>query len=472
MMAGCIIRRDPDYRMYQRGVFQRFVDEGLAQAAFLVGCERTREAVVIDPRRDVSAFVAAAAAHELTIVAAIETHVHADFVSGARELQALGARVYTGPGADLEYTHQQVRDGETLQIGACRLTFLHTPGHTPEHIAVLAEGPDAPSRLFTGDLLFVGAVGRPDLLGEAQTRTLASQLFDSLQRVASLGADVEVHPGHGAGSLCGAGIGKEPSSTIARERAQNAMLRYRDRAAFVDAVMRDIPETPPYFARMKQINRFGPPLLEEIAPREVPSVRPAAAAALAVDGALILDLRSEEAFAEAHPDGALHLTFGSKVGYWSGWVVPPEAPILLLVDEPGQGRDAAVQLRRVGLDRIAGMIVGFEGWSGAGLPVSSLDRISPDALRGLLDAHQPIRVVDVRTPREWQAGHIPGSINVPVGQIAERAAELAGEVPLATICEGGFRSSLAASLLAREGVAKVVNVTGGMAAYRAVEATS
>jgi hydroxyacylglutathione hydrolase len=243
-------------------MFQRFYDEGLAQASFLIGCDRTGQAAVVDPRRDVAIYAAAARQAGATLVAAIETHVHADFVSGARELAETGVRVLTGPGADLEYTHHQVRDGERLAVGEVTLTFLHTPGHTPEHVCVLAEAAGQPARLFTGDLLFVGGVGRPDLLGEAQTRQLAHQLFDSLSRVMAMDGAIEVHPGHGAGSLCGAGIGKEPSSTIARERAQNAMLQYDDRDAFVRAVLADIPGTPPYFARMKRVNKAGAPLVD------------------------------------------------------------------------------------------------------------------------------------------------------------------------------------------------------------------
>jgi hydroxyacylglutathione hydrolase len=455
-------------------MFQRFFDEGLAQASFLVGCDRTNQAVVIDPRRDASVHEAAARQRGATIVAAIETHVHADFVSGACELAAKGARVYSGPGADLEYPHHEVRDGETLQVGDLTLTFLHTPGHTPEHISILAEAPGMPARLFTGDLLFVGGVGRPDLLGDAQTRRLANDLFDSLQRIIALDGAIEVHPGHGAGSLCGAGIGKEPSSTIARERRQNAMLQYQDRDAFVAAVLADIPGTPPYFARMKQLNKAGPALLPPIdgmRARRLPSIGPAAAAALAADGALILDLRSAEAFAEGHPDGALNIAFGPKIGYWAGWVVPPDVPLLLLADEPSQAQEASVQLLRVGLDRIEGAIAGFDGWIGAGLPVAQIEQMSAAELRGAVQRLDLLRIVDVRTAREWSAGHVDGAINVPVGELPARMRELEGEGPIATICESGYRSSLAASLLAHEGVPRPINVVGGMAAYRALETT-
>ena len=350
------------------------------------------------------------------------------------------------------------------------LTFLHTPGHTPEHISILAEAPGQPARLFTGDLLFVGGVGRPDLLGEAQTRQLANDLFDSLTRVMAMDDAIEVHPGHGAGSLCGAGIGQDPSTTIARERAQNAMLQHRDRPAFVAAVLADIPETPAYFSRMKRVNQQGPPvlgLLEGV--RRLPVLAPPAAAALAADGAIIVDLRQADAFAAGHPDGALNLGYGSKVGYWAGWIVPPEAPLILLADEPAQAQDALVQLLRVGLDRVEGAVAGgFRAWASAGLPTAELTRISAADLRNTLASGEKLFLLDVRTPKEWRTDHIENSINIPVGDLPARLASLPEDVTIATICEAGYRSSLAASLLAQEGRPRLVNIDGGMAAYRSL----
>jgi hydroxyacylglutathione hydrolase len=450
-------------------MFQRFFDEGLAQASFLIGCDRTRQAVVIDPRRDAAVYLEAAKQLGATIVAAIETHVHADFVSGAKELAQSGAAVITGPGAGLEYSHREVIDGETLTLGDTRLTFLHTPGHTPEHISILEEAGGQTPRVFTGDLLFVGGVGRPDLLGEAQTRALANQLYASLRRVMQLDDRTEVHPGHGAGSLCGAGIGKEPSSTIAQERRQNAMLQHGDDAAgFVEAVLADIPPTPAYFARMKRINAQGPALLSETwMQRGLPAIQPSAAAALAADGAVVIDLRQANAFAAAHPDGAINISFGAKVGYWAGWIVPADAPVMLLADDPGHAREAALQLLRVGLDSVHGSIAGgFGGWMQAGLPVESLELISAEDLRAAMARGENVQIVDVRTPREWAGGHVEGAINIPVGDIPARAGELRRDIGVATICEGGFRSMIAASLLAREGIAHLANVNGGMAAYR------
>src|SRR5262245_17888376 len=452
-------------------MFQRFYDEGLAQASFLLGCDRARQAVVIDPRRDVSVYVEAARQAGVAIVAAIETHVHADFVSGARELAAAGARVITGPGANLAYEHHEVRDGEELRVGDLTLTFLHTPGHTFEHVTVAAVGPGEPERLFTGDLLFVGGVGRPDLLGEEQARELAGQLFDSLQRVMRLNPDAEVHPGHGAGSLCGAGIGREPSSTIGREANQNPLLRETDRHAFVAAVLSDLPDTPQYFARMKRVN-LAPDLLGLIdGPPRLPSIRPAAAAALTADGAMVIDLRPADAFAKGHPDGAVNLGYGNKFGYWAGWVLPPDVPLLLLAAEAAHAHDAAIQLLRVGLDRVEGVIDGgFDAWSAASLPIAAIEQITVEELRG---RERDLQIVDVRSAREWRAGHLPGSINIPVGDIPRRMGELPAGRRLATICEGGYRSSLAASLLAQEGLTAISNVVGGMTAYRErVEATT
>jgi hydroxyacylglutathione hydrolase len=452
-------------------MFQRFFDDGLAQSSFLIGCNRTSQAVVVDPRRDAGIYAEAARQAGVSIVAAIETHIHADFVSGAHELAAREILVRCGPGSALGFPNREATDNERLVVGDLMLTFLHTPGHTPEHVCLLAELPSQPRRLLTGDLLFVGAVGRPDLLGERQTRDLANQLYASLQRVMTFDDDVEVHPGHGAGSLCGAGIGKEPFSTIGGERRQNPLLQCASREAFVTAVLGDLPETPAYFKRMKRVNREGPPLLGLFdGRRPLPAIRPTAAAALSADGALILDLREPAAFADGHPAGALNVAFGPKIGYWSAWLLEEGTPIILLAAEQAQANEAATQLLRVGLDRIEGWIDGgFAAWSVAGLPVAAFDRVSASELRARLAARESFTLLDVRSAKEWSYDHIPGSVNVPLGELSERLEELPRDARVATICEAGYRSSLAASLLAREGHPLVVNVAGGMAAYREQE---
>jgi hydroxyacylglutathione hydrolase len=455
-------------------MFLRFFDEGLAQASFLIACERTREAAVVDPRRDIDIYASAAKQHGLTIAYAIETHIHADFVSGAREFAAIGARVVAGPGADLQFDHHRARHGEPLPLGDTSVEVLHTPGHTPEHISLVVREPGQPVRLLSGDTLFVGAVGRPDLLGEDQARTLAGQLYRSLFDVMlALPDTVEVHPGHGAGSLCGAGIGNEPHSTIGQERRFNPMLQHRSSEAFIAAVLADLPETPGYFRRMKRVNHQGPPLLNLGAPVPAPALIPPQSLGSALSsGTTLLDVRSSDAFGAGHLAGSVHIAFGAKVGYWAGWVLEPDSHIVVIADDEHHAVEVRRQLLRVGLDRVDGVARGdVERWRAEGLPISSTPQITVrDLLERLAGGSRPA-VLDVRTSREWQGGHIEGAVHVPVGEVPARVSELPRGTEVAVICEGGFRSSLAVSLLERAGVGPVVNVTGGMFAYRTLELT-
>jgi hydroxyacylglutathione hydrolase len=450
-------------------MFQRFFDEGLAQASYLIACTRTREAIVVDPRRDADIYIAAAAQHGLRIVAALETHIHADFVSGARELALAGARTIAGPGASLGFESQEIRDGERLAFGDLQLECLHTPGHTPEHISIVARQRGEPARVFTGDTLFVGAVGRPDLLGEEQARQLAGQLYDSLfGKLLTLDDAVEVHPGHGAGSLCGTAIGTEPHSTVGQERRFNPTLQHRSREAFVAAMLADLPETPPYFKEMKRINQEGPaPLGLAAGYSGLTAIDATQAAAALGQGACLIDLRGADAFCSEHPSGALNIAFGPRVGYWSGWVVPTGTRIVLLARHAGEASEAGRQLLRVGLDRLEGCIEGgLEAWRVAGLPVSSIQQIGTDEFSERLAREKRLTVIDVRTAREWQDGHIAGTLHIPVGELAGRMADVPRTGPVATICEGGYRSTLAASMLSRAGVGDVLTIKGGMEAYR------
>jgi hydroxyacylglutathione hydrolase len=448
-------------------MFQRYFDAGLAQASYLLACDRTRHAVVIDPRRDVDVYVAAASQSNLTIVAAIETHIHADFVSGARELQSLGAETVAGPGASLKFPSREVQHNERMVVGDLTLQFLHTPGHTPEHISILTAQPGEPRRVFTGDTLFVGAVGRPDLLGDALMRQLADQLHDSLfHTLLTFDDDVQVCPGHGAGSLCGAGIGAEPFSTIGRERASNPLLAHTDRSQFIASVLGDLPETPPYFARMKRVNREGPPLLDlargyrGVVPLDLDTAADAVRA-----GAVPIDLCDDDAVCGEHIATALRIAFGPKIGYWGGWVLPEHSRIVLLTPDPSRAAEAGRQLLRVGFDRIEGYVASpANAWHEAGFPVSRVTQISVGELR---ERGGALTLIDVRSEREWNAGHVSGAIHVPIGDVNARSAELNKDAPVATICEGGYRSMLAASILMRAGFRNVLNVAGGMAAYRA-----
>ena len=452
-------------------MFERLSDEGLAQTSYLLACERTRAAIVIDPRRDIDAYTSIAARHGLTLAFAIETHVHADFVSGARELAAAGARVVAGHGAGLRFPHHEAMHGETLRAGDITIEILHTPGHTPEHISLLVRQPGEPVRVFTGDTLFVGAVGRPDLLGADQARGLAGQLYDSLfGRLLTLDDAVEVYPGHGAGSLCGAGIGTAPHSTIGQERRFNPLLQQPAKEPFVSAVLEDLPETPPYFLRMKQINRDGPTVRRFARGVPPPAALAAAnAAALADDGALVIDLRSPQAFAAGHPSGAMNVGFGTRVGYGAGWIVPPATPLILLASDDAQAEEANRQLLRVGFDDVVGYVAGgFDAWQAAGGRVSRVELIDARELRDRLQHRERLTVIDVRSTPEWRGGHIDQAINIPIGELPKRAAGLRGADPVVTVCETGYRSSLASSLLVRAGV-HVVNVSDGTAAYKMLD---
>jgi len=457
-------------------MFHRIFDDGLAQSSFVVGCDRTRLAAVVDPRRDVDVYVELARRHGLTLAFAFETHVHADFVSGAHELSSTGAVTVAGPGAGLRMPHREARDGEQFRLGDVTITALHTPGHTPEHISLLVVHPGDPQRVLTGDTLFVGAVGRPDLLGAERGRELAGHLYVSIhQKLLTLPDDVEVHPGHGAGSLCGSGIGNELHSTIGQERRFNPMLQHQTEAAFVAAVLRDLPETPPYFAELKRLNQQGPPLLNLAG--GIPAVRalsPADAQRAVKQGATLIDLRQANAFAAGYPSGAINIGYGPKIGYWAGWVVPLTSPVVLLHDgDLNKITTARLELLRIGIDNVVGYVEGgYDAWRAAGLPTAQLHNIGAVDLRTRDPNDVSMTIVDVRSKREFAADHIDGAIHIPVGALPERMQDVPHGKPVATICEGGYRSSLAASLLAREGFAPVFSVTGGMIAYRVLEATA
>jgi hydroxyacylglutathione hydrolase len=457
-------------------MFHRIFDDGLAQSSFVVACDRTRLAAVVDPRRDVDVYVDFAKQNRLTLALALETHVHADFVSGAHELSSIGAEIVAGPGAGLRVPHREAHDGEQFRLGDMTITALHTPGHTPEHISLLLDQPGEPRRVLTGDTLFVGAVGRPDLLGAERGRELAGHLYVSIyEKLLTLADDVEVHPGHGAGSLCGSGIGNELHSTIGQERRFNPMLQHRTQTAFVDAVLRDLPETPPYFAELKRLNQQGPPLLNLAAGISgVPALSPAAAQQIVAQGGTLIDLRQADVFARGFASGALNIGYGPKIGYWAGWVVPLTSTVVLLHDsDVSKINTARLELLRIGIDQVVGYVDGgFEAWRAAGLPTAKLENLNAVDLRTRETHSDRMTILDVRSAREFAADHIDGAIHIPVGALPARMGEVPRGKPIATICEGGYRSSLAASLLAREGLAPVFSISGGMIAYRVLETTA
>lgn len=457
-------------------LYQRFVP-GLAIVSYVVGDERTGEAAVIDPTRDVGDFAQYARQNDLHIRHVLETHVHADFVSGACELKAAceDVRVHcSGLGGDEwtpPYADHVARDGDEITMGSVRLRAIHTPGHTPEHVSWAlfddTRSKDTPWLIFTGDFLFVGDVGRPDLLGKEAQKQLAHQLYESVfERLPGLPDITEIFPAHGAGSLCGKAISSRRSSTVGFERRFNPALVEKPESQWVADLLSDMPLAPPYFRRMKQVNREGPKVIGP----ELPGQRRWSAKTVhqrVCDECLMVDVRSKEAFSAAHIPGSINIPFGPTLPTWAGWVLPYERPTLLVLDEPSRMAEATTHLLRVGFDDIQGYLDGgIDAWETGGFPVAVLPTISVHGLQHRLQSSQPT-VLDVRTEKEWNAGHIDGAIHIHGGQLQERMQEVPRDKPVAVICGSGYRGSIAASFLQRAGYESVCNVLGGMTAWKA-----
>ena len=448
--------------------FKQYYLGCLAQASYLIG--DGGEAAVVDPRRDVEEYLEDARSNGLAIGHVIETHLHADFVSGHRELAArTGAKIHLGAAAGAKFEHVPVREGDELRIGSVRLRFLETPGHTPESVSVLVfETPEAeiPAAVLTGDTLFIGDVGRPDLLGAVRRpQDLAGDLYDSLHgKLLSLPDPVRVYPAHGAGSMCGRNISSETSSTIGEQRRHNYALQPMPREDFIRMMTTDLPEAPEYFGRDAAINRDGPALLGELA-----EARPLSASAvsdLRDRGAVVLDTRSSLEYGAGHIPGSFHIGLSGQFASWAGTLLAPDAPIVVLAEDPDRAAEARTRLARVGLDRVEGFLEGgFRSWSESGRPVASTEQISVEELARRLREGPLLRVVDVRRPAEWGEGHIREAVHFPLNGFGREGAGLGSSEPLATICAGGYRSSIAASVLERLGHTRVTNVVGGMAAW-------
>lgn len=449
---------------------QRFEVPGLAHYSYLIGSEG--EAVVIDPKRDVETYREYAVANGLKITDVLETHIHADYASGATALAAAeGAELWLSghdEGEDYQYgfPHQEMRDGDQIPVGNLRVVALHTPGHTPEHLSFVVYDQQRcgqPMALFSGDFLFVGSLGRPDLLGEDTKRRMAHELYESVHRkLESLPDGVEVYPAHGAGSLCGTGMAQRPQSTLGYERFCNAFMEDRAESEFVDAVLGSVPEFPDYYRRMKRVNSDGPKLLDGVpggtglGPEEF---RDRAKASDAV----IVDLRRPEAFGGAHIPGAVNVGAEQFLALWAGWVLPYDRTLLLVGDEGVDMEEARRCFIRVGLDDIGGHLQGgMAAWIEAGYEQAHLPQVSVRELREAPEAF----VLDVRSPGEWAAGHINGAVHIPAGDVAERADELPRDREIHVICGTGYRASIAASLLRRAGFPMVKNVVGGMGAWQ------
>jgi hydroxyacylglutathione hydrolase len=451
-------------------IFETVRTDGLAHLSYLIGDRSSGQAAVIDPRRDVDIYLELARSHQLTITHAVETHIHADFVSGSRELAARTgtAKIYVSVegGARYGFAHEPLRDGSRLELGAVTLTATHTPGHTPEHMAYLAEAKGNSWGYFSGDFLFADSVGRPDLLGVEQTPGLAKALFRSLQTaLAPLADAVPLYPAHGAGSPCGANI-CDRQSTVGHERRHNPALQFTDEYAFIDWVLRTAPPMPRYYPRMKRINAAGPEILKGLP--AVKRLEPAALQRrLAAGNVQLIDNRSMLAFGQSHIAGALNLGPRPELSLWAGWMLDPAKPIALVLPSGGDLPEVLRQFLRVGFTRFAGCLKGgMEAWLAASLPVQGLAQLPIQELNKVLPPRD-FQFLDVRTPHEWDEGHLTGARYLFLGELSEKVRELNPQKPVVVYCATGYRSSLAASLLQAAGFSTVRNVPGGFTAWTA-----
>jgi hydroxyacylglutathione hydrolase len=457
-------------------ILRLLYDDKLAQSCYLIGCADTGEALVVDPSRDLEPILDAAAAEGLRISHVTETHIHADFVSGARELASrTGARLHLSDEGGEEWSYRWaeeagarlLRDGDVIELGGILIEALHTPGHTPEHLTFLVTdraAADVPMGACTGDFLFVGDVGRPDLLerAAAQANTMeegARDLFRSLRRFRERDDFLQIWPGHGAGSACGKALGAVPQTTLGYEKRFNWAFKVSDEEAFVEAVLEGQPDPPMYFAEMKRVNRDGPAILGKVEeprsldPGELPELRDA--------GVTVLDTRSGPLYAELHLRGALAAPLGRSFPTYAGSVVPAGARVAL-VSPPGRAREAALELAKIGIERVEGWCDAhaLAGWlRGEGSAEAASTRSIP-ADRG--DA----LVVDVRNPSEHAEGHIEGSVNLPLGRLRERLPELPRDRDLAVHCESAGRARVALSMLEAEGFTRAAHLAGDLRGWR------
>jgi glyoxylase-like metal-dependent hydrolase (beta-lactamase superfamily II)/rhodanese-related sulfurtransferase len=452
--------------------FKQFYLGCLAHASYLIGSEGV--AAVVDPQRDVEQYIAEAGAQGLKIRYVIETHLHADFVSGHCELaERTGAEIVISRRADAAFLHRAISDGDEIRIGKVTLRFVETPGHTPESVSVLVidkEISDEPQKVLTGDTLFIGDVGRPDLAGARgyTPEAMASMLYESLHaKLLKLDDAVEVYPAHGAGSMCGRNISKETSSTIGQQRKFNYALAPMSKDEFVRMMTTDLMRAPSYFSRDAEINRAGARPLDKLSrPRALTAAQ---VRELQTQGALVLDARTAAQFGASHVPGALNVGLGGQFASWAGSLIEHERKIILVADGEEKTDEAVMRLARVGLESVEGYLQGgIAAWREAGFETSTIPQISVEELRRRMIADEDLQILDVRRPPEYESGHVPAALSASLAELRENALEgLDPARPVAVICAGGYRSSAATSLLASRGFTNLFNVAGGTSAYMA-----
>jgi hydroxyacylglutathione hydrolase len=459
-------------------IIRRFYDDALAQASYLLGCGREGVAIVIDPNRDIEPYLAAAAAERLRITHVTETHIHADFLSGARDLaRAAGATLHLSAegGPDWQYAYaapdgaRPLRDGDVIMVGNVRIQAVHTPGHTPEHLSFLVTdtaAADQPIGIVTGDFVFVGDVGRPDLLEraarmEGTMEASARTLFRSLQRFKQYPDWLQVWPGHGAGSACGKGLSSVPHSTVGYERRFNWAFAVASEDDFVRAVLDGQPEPPTYFATMKRMNRDGPPPYS--AARVPPRIGLADLRHAMDAGAFVLDTRRAESFARAHVPGAINVPLNRSFTSYAGWVAPYDRDVVLITTGDDATREAVRALAMIGVDRVTGAAPAavVDEWCRDGGRVGTVAQVRSGELATALAAGS-CAVVDVRGRAEWEERRIAGAPNIPFGLIGGRVDELPASGTIVLQCQSGSRSAVAASILLAHGVTNVANLAGGI----------
>jgi len=448
-------------------IVQQFFLRGIAHSSYLLAGSKT--CAIVDPRRDTQIYLDAAKDLNRKITHILETHLHADFISGHLDLAEItGARIYAPEAAECKLHHIALSEGDTIEIEDMELSVLETPGHTPEHVCYVivdSSRGEEPTGVFCGDTLFVGDVGRPDLF-PSRARELASSLYHSLhEKLLKLPDFCEVYPAHGAGSLCGRAMGAKRTSTIGYERKYNSALQIRDRDNFIESLTTDMPAAPDHFSRCSTININGPvlmrdfPQLEELDPHSF-SDRARG------ENTIVLDVRSYDSFGGQHIPGAYNIDLASNFSTFAGWLLPPDREILLVASHSESAQEAAIQLRRVGHDQIAGYLDGgMVAWSTLGLSTNHVGQLSAEELYSMSTGEHEMVIVDVRTPREYDNLHIEGAISIPLPDLRTRYKELDPDTTTALICGSGQRSSMGTSILKQHGFRHVFNVAGGMTGY-------
>ena len=458
-------------------IFKQFYLNCLAHASYLIGDEVTGTAAVVDPQRDVDRYLDFAAEHGLRIRHVFLTHLHADFVAGHLELRdRVGATIYLGAQAQTAYPFSPLNDGTVIEFGRVRLKALETPGHTAESVSILVydleRDADEPYAVLTGDTLFIGDVGRPDLrvaLGWSAA-DLGGLLFDSLRsKLLALPDASLVYPAHGAGSLCGRAISKETVSTMGEQRRSNYALQPMSKEVFVQLVTADQPEAPPYFTYNAVLNSQERPTLDEALEREMNPLTLERVLELQAGGAQVLDTREPDEFASAHLAGSINIGLSGQYATWAGTVLSQEQPIVIIAN-PGHENESAVRLGRIGFDHVAGYLKdGVRSLESRPELTVETERVSAPLAATLLSSAEPPVVLDVRAPREREQKTIEGSVSIPLNHLAERAGELPKNRPLLVYCAGGYRSSIAASLLERAGFDHVSEIAGGIGGWEAAK---